>query len=96
VTSSAPGRLVARATVDKKTARKLHLKNNAKGPVVVASVAKDVGDGRTRVTLKFTKKAKKHLRHAKRVKLSVRAAITDIDGNTGVDGSKVVLTRKTH
>jgi hypothetical protein len=96
VTSSAPGRLVARATVDKKTARKLHLKKNAKGPVVVASVAKDVGDGRTGVTLKFTKKAKKHLRHAKRVKLSVRAAITDVDGNTGVDGSKVVLTRKTH
>ena len=96
VTSSAPGRLVARATVDKKTARRLHLKKNAKGPVVVASVVKNVGDGRTHVTLKFTKKAKKHLKHAKRVKLTVRAAITDIDGNTGVDSSKVVLTKKTH
>jgi hypothetical protein len=96
VTSSAPGRLVARALVDKKTARKFHIKKKAKGPVVVASLAKKVGDGRTRVTLKFTKKAKKHLKHAKRVKLTVRAAITDIDGNTGVDSSKVVLTRKTH
>jgi hypothetical protein len=95
VTSSAPGRLVARALVDKKTARRYHIKNNAKGPVVVASAAKNVGDGRTRVTLKFTKKAKKHLKHAKRVKLTVRAAITDIDGNTGVDSSKVVLSRKT-
>jgi hypothetical protein len=96
VTSSAPGRLVARATVDKKTARRLHLKKHAKGPVVVASVVKNIGDGRTRVTLKFTKKAKKHLKHAKRVKLTVRAAITDLDGNTGIDSSKVVLTKKTH
>ena len=87
---------MARATVDKKTARKLHLKKNAKGPVVVASVVKNVGDGRTRVTLKFTKKAKKHLKRAKRVKLTVRAAITDIDGNRGVDSSKVVLKRRTH
>jgi hypothetical protein len=96
VTSSAPGRLLARALVDKKTARKFHLKKKAKGPVVVASRAKNVGDGRTRVTLKFTKKAKKRLKHAKRVKLTVRAALTDSDGNTGVDSAKVVLTRKTH
>jgi hypothetical protein len=94
ITSSAPGRLVARATVDKKTARRLKLKKNAKGPVVVASVTKVIGDGTSHVTLKFTHKAKKHLRHAKRVKLSLRATVTDLDGNRAVDRTKLVLKRR--
>jgi hypothetical protein len=89
VDSSAPGRLVARATVDKKTAKRLHLKKT-----VVASASKVIGDGRSHVTLKFTKKAKKRLKHAKRVKLSLRATITDRDGNTAVDHRKLVLKSK--
>jgi hypothetical protein len=89
VDSSAPGRLVARATVDKKTAKRLHLKK-----AVVASASKVIADGRSHVTLKFTKKAKRHLRHAKRVKLSLRATITDLDGNKAVDHRKLVLKRK--
>jgi hypothetical protein len=96
VESSAPGRLVARATVDKKTAKRLKIKKNAKGPVVVASVTKVIGDGRSHVTLKFTKKAKKRLKHAKRVKLSLRATVTDLDGNQAVDRAKLVLKRRLH
>jgi hypothetical protein len=46
------------------------------------------------VTLKFTRKAKKHLRHAKRVKLSLRATVTDLDGNRAVDRTKLVLKRR--
>jgi hypothetical protein len=91
VESSAPGRLVARATVDKKTAHRLHLKKP-----VVAAVTKVIGDGRSHVTLKFTKNAKKHLRHAKRVKLSLRATVTDLDGNRAVDHTKLVLKRRLH
>jgi len=87
---------VVKVTVDKKTARRLHLKKNAKGPVVVASLTKVIGDGRSRVTVKFTKAAKKHLKHAKRVKLAIKATITDLDGNRTTDRAKMTLTRKTH
>ncbi len=93
VRSSAPGRLVVRAYVDKKTARRLHINKNAKGPVVVAALVKKIGDGRHHVTLKIAPKVKKHLRHAKRVKLALKATITDVDGNRKTDRSKLVLKR---
>ena len=96
VRTSAPGRLVVKVTVDKKTARRLHLKKNAKAPVVVAALTKVIGDGRSRVTVKFTKAAKRHLKHAKRVKLAIKATITDLDGNRTTDRTKMTLTRKTH
>ncbi len=96
VRSSAPGRLVVKVTVDKKTARRLHLKKNAKAPVVVAALTKVIGDGRSRVTVKFTKAAKRHLKHAKRVKLAIKATITDLDGNRTTDRAKMTLTRKSH
>ncbi len=96
VRTSAPGRLVVKVTVDKKTARRLHLKKNAKAPVVVAALTKVIGDGRSRVTVKFTKAAKRHLKHAKRVKLAIKATITDLDGNRTTDRAKMTLTRKTH
>ena len=96
VTSSAPGRLVARAFVDKKTARRLKIKKNATGPVVVAAVTRIVGDGRSHVTLKFTRKAKKRLAHARRVRLTLRATVTDLDGNRGGDHTKLVLKRRLH
>jgi hypothetical protein len=91
VRSSAPGRLVVRAYVDKKTARRLHIKKNAKGPVVIGTLVKEIGDGRHHVTLKIARKVKKHLRHAHRVKLALKATITDLDGNRAVDRSKLVL-----
>jgi hypothetical protein len=94
VRSSAPGRLVLKAYVDKKTARRLHIKKNAKGPVVVAALVKHIGDGRSHVTLKLARKVKKHLRHAARVKLALKATITDVDGNRTTDRAKLVLARK--
>jgi hypothetical protein len=93
VRSSAPGRLVVRGYVDKKTARRLHIKKHAKGPVVVAALVKQIGDGRHHVTLKIAHKVKQHLRHAKRVKLALKATITDLNGNRKTDRSKLVLTR---
>jgi aromatic ring hydroxylase len=94
VTSSTPGALVARAYVDKKTARRLKINKQAKGPVAVAAAAKAIGEGRSRVTLKFTRRARKRLNHAKRVKLTLRAAVTDVDGNRGTDRAKLVLKRR--
>jgi hypothetical protein len=93
VRSSAPGRLVLRGYVDKKTARRLKVKKNAKGPVIVAALTKRIGDGRTRVTLKLARKAKKRLRHVNRVRLALRATITDLEGNRTADRSKVLLKR---
>jgi hypothetical protein len=93
VRSSVPGRLVLKAYVDKKTARRLHIKRHAKGPVVVAALTKHIGDGRSTVTLKLARKVKPHLRHAKRVKVALKATITDVDGNRKTDRSKLVLTR---
>ena len=94
VRSSAPGRLVVRGSVDRKTARRLHIKKNAKGPVVVAALIKQIGEGRHHVTLKFARKVKKHLRHANRVKLAIKATITDFAGNRTTDRSKLILKRR--
>ena len=89
VRSSAPGRLVLKASVSKKLAHRLKLKKT-----VVATLTKRIGDGRSKVTLKFTPRAKKRLRHVKRVKLALKATITDLEGNRSTDRSAVTLKRR--
>jgi hypothetical protein len=92
--SSEAGRVTLKAFVDRKTARRLKLKKNAKGPVVVAAASKRIHAGRNAVKLVFTKKARKRLRHAGRVKLAVRATIRSLEGNVGTDRFKLTLRRK--
>ncbi|HET8756845.1 MAG TPA: SpoIVB peptidase S55 domain-containing protein [Solirubrobacteraceae bacterium] len=92
--TSEPGRAVVKAFADRKTARRLTIKKHAKGPVVVAAASKRVHAGRNTLKLVFTKKARKRLRHAKRVKLSARATIRSVAGNTATDRFKLTLTRK--
>ena len=93
--TSEAGRATVKALVDRKTARRLKLKKNAKGPVVVAAAAtKRVHSGRNAVKLAFTKKARKRLRHAKRVKLAIRASIRSVEGNTATDRFKLTLKRR--
>ena len=92
--SSDAGRATVKAFVDRKTARRLKIKKNAKGPVVVASATKRVHAGRNTVRLVFTKKARKRLRHAKRVKLSIRASIRSVEGNRGFDRLSLTLKKK--
>jgi len=94
VRSSAVGRLIVRAYVDKKTARKLHIKKHPTGPVIVGTLVKEISDGRHHYTLKIARKFKKELRHAHRVKLALKATLIDLDGNRTTDRSKVVLTHK--
>ena len=92
--TSEAGRATVKAFVDRKTAKRLHLKKNAKGPVVVAAATKRVHAGRNTVKLVFTKKARKRLKHAKRVKLAVRATIRSVEGNTATDRFNLTLKRK--
>jgi hypothetical protein len=92
--SSDAGRATVKALVDKKTAKRLKIKKNAKGPVVVAAVVKRIHSGRNTVKLVFTKKARKRLRHANRVKLFVRASIRSVEGNRGFDRSTLTLKKK--
>ena len=92
--TSEAGRATVKALVDRKTARRLGLKKNAKGPVVVASATKRVHSGRNAVKLAFTKKARKKLRHVKRVKLAIRASIRSVEGNTATDRFNLTLKRK--
>jgi hypothetical protein len=94
VRSSEAGRITLKALVDRKTAKRLKLKKNAKAAVVVASASKRVHSGRNAVKLVFTKKARKRLRHAKRVKLSVRATIRSVEGNRATDRFKLTLKKK--
>jgi SpoIVB peptidase S55 len=92
--TSEAGRATVKALVDRKTARRLKIKKNAKGPVVVATATKRVHSGRNAVKLTFTKKARKRLKHAKRVKLAVRASIRSVEGNTATDRFNLTLKRK--
>jgi hypothetical protein len=92
--TSEAGRATVKALVDRKTARRLKIKKNAKGPVVVAAATKRVHSGRNTVKLVFTKKARKRLKHAKRVKLAIRATIRSVEGNTATDRFKLTLKRK--
>jgi hypothetical protein len=94
VRTSEAGRITLRALVDRKTARRLKIKKNAKAAVVVATASKRVHSGRNTVKLVFTKKARKRLRHAKRVKLAVRATIRSVEGNRATDRFKLTLKKK--
>jgi hypothetical protein len=92
--TSEAGRATLKAYVDRKTARRLKLKKNAKGPVVVAAATKRVHSGRNTVKLVFTKKARKRLKGASRVKLSVRASIRSAEGNRATDRFSLTLKKK--
>jgi hypothetical protein len=92
--TSEAGRATIKAYVDRKTARRLKIKKNAKGAVVVAAATKRVHSGRNTVKLVFTKKARKRLRRASRVKLSVRATIRSVEGNRATDRFNLTLKRK--
>jgi hypothetical protein len=51
------------------------------------------GPGRHKVRVRFTKKAKKKFRRARRLKLTLRIAVVDAVGNRGTKTAKVTLKR---
>ena len=71
--------LKVQLVVDKKTAKKLKLGKKA---TVVGTLTRSLS-GSAKFKLKLTGKAKKRLKKARSVKLSVRAVATDAAGNAG-------------
>jgi hypothetical protein len=90
VSCSEPCKFGLALTVDSKTAKKLHLSR-------VATVGRASGTlttaGKKKVVVKLTKKAKKALRKAKKVVLSVKMTATDAAGNRATKTKKVTVKR---
>ena len=74
---SEPCTLKLQLVIDKKTAKKLKL---GKKPTVIGTLTRSLA-GSAKLKIKLTGKAKKRLKKAKSVKLSVRAVATDPAGN---------------
>jgi hypothetical protein len=82
VQAAEPGRLVLRALVDRRTARRLGVGRKPKGAVVVGRLVRQVAAGRTEARLMLARGARRHLRHANRVTLTIRATLTGAAGKT--------------
>jgi Bacterial Ig domain len=91
VTSNEAGRLVVRAFVSRKTARRLKINRNARGPVVVGRLARDIAAGEAAVKVKLSRKARSKLRHATSVKMRIVAKITDAAGNARTEALSLTL-----
>jgi hypothetical protein len=86
---SEPCTLRLQLVVDKKTAKKLKLGKKA---TVVGTLTRSVS-GTAKLKVKLTGKAKKRLKKAKTVKLTVKAVATDAAGNAATKTAKLTLTR---
>jgi hypothetical protein len=86
---SEPCTLKLQLVVDKKTANKLKL---GKKPTVIGKLTRSVS-GTAKLKVKLTGKAKKRLKRAKSVKLTVEAIATDAAGNATTKTAKVTLKR---
>jgi hypothetical protein len=93
-TTNEAGRVVVRVFVDRATARRLKIKKNATGPVVVGSLARDIAAGETVVKVKLSGKARTRMRLATRVKLRIVAKITDSAGNIRTQAFRITLKGK--
>ena len=86
---SEPCTLKLQLVIDKKTAKKLKL---GKKPTVIGTLTRSLA-GSAKLKIKLTGKAKKRLKKAKSVKLSVRAVATDPAGNAAAVVKTVTLKR---
>ena len=93
-TTNEAGRVVVRVLVDRATARRLKITKNARGPVVVGSLARDIAAGKTVMKVKLSRKARTRMRLATRVKLRVVANITDSAGNIRTRAFRITLKGK--
>jgi hypothetical protein len=86
--SDEPATLTVRARLDRRTARRLKLKNP------VARVTARITDGQRVVKLRFTGKAKRKLRRLKRVRLTTTVTAVDAAGNSKrTPGPRLTLRR---
>jgi hypothetical protein len=81
------GKATVTVTVDAATARKLHLKRE------VGRASADVRAGKLELTVKLTAKARKAIKKLRKVRLTVRAVVTDAAGNPATRSMTVTLKR---
>jgi hypothetical protein len=81
------------ATIDGRTAKKLHLARKRKAAKVGRAVVQVTAGGSRHFVLKLSKKARKALKRAKRVRVLVKGTAVDADGHA-VKLSRVVLLRR--
>jgi hypothetical protein len=101
VKTNEAGSILAQAVLEAKLAKKLGLPANGKvftsakaKPAIVAKGKAAAPKAATyKVTLKLTTKAKKKLRHLKKVKLSFRARVADKSGNRRLLKKSITLKR---
>ena len=79
--------------VSKATARRLKLKRKPQRPVLIGSAERSLEAGSNNITVALTAKAKKALRRARRVKLSLVTIATDTAGNRGIQSRTLTLRR---
>ena len=87
---SEPCTLKLQLVVDKETAKKLKL---GRKPTVIGKLTRSL-DGTAKLKVKLTAKAKKGLKKARSVKLSVRGVATDAAGNAGAPLAKKVTLKR--
>lgn len=87
LSSNEAGKAAVTVSVDAKTARKLHVKREV-GSATANAVAGKVG-----LTVKLSAKARKAFKKLRKVKLSVRAVVTDVAGNATNRSLAVTLKR---
>jgi hypothetical protein len=92
-TTNEAGRIAVRVLVDRRTARRLRIKKNAEGPVVVGSLTRDIALGETVVNVKLKRRIRSRLMRAARVKLRIVATITDAAGNVQTETLRITLKR---
>jgi hypothetical protein len=92
VSSNEAAEITGTAEIARRLARRLGLKS-ARAAVVARGKASLVGAGVAKLRLAFTKKAKRKLRQARKLTLTLRIKITDRAGNTSTLTRKVTVKR---
>ncbi len=77
-------------SVDKATARKLKLDRKAKGAVNIGSGTANLVNGPTKITVKFTAKARRALKRVRNLKAKLTVVATDAAGNSATTTLTVV------
>jgi hypothetical protein len=91
--SSEAGSLSVTLSVDRATARRLELKRNPRRRVVVGRLQTAAAAGRTELTVKLTRKARRAMRREAAVRVRVKVVMTDAAGNDSTDTATVTLRR---
>jgi hypothetical protein len=93
LTSAEAGTVTIELSVSKRTARRVKIKRNAKGPVVVGRANGLLHAGDNEVAVRLSRRAKRRLRRVERLTLLVSATARDRLGNTSQAKLRVKLRR---